>query len=143
MALRIGGPKRQIPPAAEPMEEQLIAAAEEPMPEEDLMAELPPTLEEEAPMLEEEAPEMGVVDQLTAGYLGPEHGPFTCSNCVYFQDGGACQIVAGQIDPNGCCNLFTTMQDPEAMAEEPAMAEEEIPVEEPMPEVEESIDEGY
>jgi hypothetical protein len=128
MALRIGGPKKQIPPAAEPMEEQLIAAAEEPMPEEDLMAELPPTLEEEAPMLEEEA---------------PEHGPFTCSNCVYFQDGGACQIVAGQIDPNGCCNLFTTMQDPEAMAEEPAMAEEEIPVEEPMPEVEESIDEGY
>ena len=43
-----------------------------------------------------------------AGYLGPEHGPFMCSNCVYFEDPRSCHIVSGDIDPNGCCNLIVS-----------------------------------
>lgn len=41
----------------------------------------------------------------TVDYMGPEHGPFRCGRCVHFR-AGACELVAGQIDPNGCCNLF-------------------------------------
>lgn len=46
------------------------------------------------------------VGQTTAGYLGPEAGPFACGNCFHFDGKGACAIVQGAIDPSGCCNLF-------------------------------------
>lgn len=51
----------------------------------------------------------GEVDKDTAGYLGPEDGPFMCKNCTYYgrQADNTCAIVAGHIDPEGCCNLFT------------------------------------
>jgi hypothetical protein len=49
-----------------------------------------------------------------AGYATPENGPFECGNCVHFDGKSACdnpQVqqdpeVQGQVDPEGCCNLF-------------------------------------
>lgn len=38
--------------------------------------------------------------------MGPEQGPFECERCLHWQDPNACQIVSGDIDPHGCCNLF-------------------------------------
>ena len=142
MALRIGGGKKMEAPVEEPMAEEQVPMEEEVMPE-DLLSELPETLEEE-PMLEEQAP-AGQVDMVTAGYLGPEEGPFVCGNCVFYGD-HSCQIVAGEIDPEGCCNLFTSASagmEEEMPMEEP-MVEEEIPVEEAVePEMEEASQEGY
>jgi hypothetical protein len=144
MALRIGGGKA-LPMAEEPMVEQ-EAPVEEPMPvEEDLMAELPEALEEEPAV--EEPMSTGHVDMLTAGYLGPEDGPFICGNCTFFNGPNSCQIVAGDIDPEGCCNLFTNANAGAAEQEEMPMDEpmpEEAPVEEAVePEVEEASEEGY
>jgi hypothetical protein len=42
----------------------------------------------------------------TSGYMGPDKGPFECGNCVHFMAPGSCQIVAGDIEEDGCCNLF-------------------------------------
>jgi hypothetical protein len=50
------------------------------------------------------------------GYCGPEDGPFECENCTYYQDPGQCsnpQVqrdpqVRGKVDPEGCCNLFSS-----------------------------------
>lgn len=49
------------------------------------------------------------VDAQTAGYEGPDQGPFQCGNCKFYgEDGpGTCALVAGVIDQEGCCNLFT------------------------------------
>lgn len=72
----------------------------------------------------------GQVDPATAGYRGPEQGPFMCSNCSYWEGspegGGQCSIVSGAIDPNGICNLFTTLasQDQEQAPEEGAQPPE-------------------
>jgi hypothetical protein len=49
-----------------------------------------------------------------SGYAGPENGPFECGNCVHFQAPGTCnnpQVasdpeVNGQVEAEGCCNLF-------------------------------------
>ena len=46
------------------------------------------------------------VDPTIAGYLGPEDGPFQCARCIHFDGQGSCNVVAGPIDPEGCCNLF-------------------------------------
>lgn len=41
-------------------------------------------------------------------YLSPDQGPFMCDHCKYFEAGQrACHIVEGDIDPHGCCNLYT------------------------------------
>lgn len=45
--------------------------------------------------------------QQIAGYMGPENGPFECGNCTHFQGPSSCDLVAGKIDEDGCCNLFT------------------------------------
>ena len=45
-------------------------------------------------------------DDPQANYFSPDQGPFKCSHCEYFIVGGACEKVEGQIDPDGCCNLF-------------------------------------
>lgn len=45
------------------------------------------------------------MDQDSAGYLGPDSGPFRCGNCLNFRD-GLCTKVSGDIDADGCCNLF-------------------------------------
>lgn len=40
-------------------------------------------------------------------YMGPECGPFRCSNCEYFvADGQPCKKVADPIAAGGCCNKF-------------------------------------
>lgn len=49
--------------------------------------------------------------QEISGYLGPESGPFACGNCIHFEDPGSCGLVAGAIDPQGCCNLFESGND--------------------------------
>lgn len=50
----------------------------------------------------------GQVDPNIAGYMGPDQGPFMCANCVHFQAPNACEIISGQVDHLGCCNLFTS-----------------------------------
>lgn len=47
------------------------------------------------------------VDPMVAGYKTPDIGPFICGNCYHFDGESSCQIVSGQIDPEGVCNLFT------------------------------------
>lgn len=59
-----------------------------------------------------------------AGYLGGENGPFECQACYHFAD-GRCDIVLGEIDPKGICNLFTPLE--QETAEEPTVTVEEMP----------------
>jgi len=138
MALRIGGGKPAMPSISEallPEDEEALPIEEmapEAMPEEDLMAELPESLDEE-PMAEGG----GEVDPLIAGYKGPENGPFACGNCVYFGRHGenTCAIVSGPIDAEGICNMFTSAAGAEAgMPEEEAPLPEEEITPEPAPE---------
>lgn len=94
MALRIGGAR----PAPQVEEEEV----------DDLPVEEIP---EEVPVEEEPEPDGdeglgGSVEQSTAGYLGPEHGPFMCGNCMHYLGAGKCDVVSGEIDEQGCCNLF-------------------------------------
>ncbi len=50
-----------------------------------------------------------------SGYATPDNGPFECENCIHFQPPNACdnpQVVSdpevnGQVEPEGCCNLFS------------------------------------
>jgi len=44
----------------------------------------------------------------TVLYMGSESGPFECQNCEYFKAPSSCELVAGNIDPKGCCSLFET-----------------------------------
>jgi HK97 family phage major capsid protein/HK97 family phage prohead protease len=57
----------------------------------------------------------GQYDQTTGAngshYAPADKNPFkaeglVCSNCVFFEGGQACEIVAGQIDPNAVCKLW-------------------------------------
>src|SRR6266850_7762166 len=41
-------------------------------------------------------------------YMQPDQGPFKCGNCSHFQDPNSCEIVSGNIEPEGCCNLFAS-----------------------------------
>jgi hypothetical protein len=49
-----------------------------------------------------------------SGYATPDNGPFECGNCVHFQAPNTCdnpQVVSdpevgGQVEAEGCCNLF-------------------------------------
>lgn len=59
-----------------------------------------------------------LVDPTIVHYMTPDMGPFACSNCEHFgEDGASCNIVAGPIDPQGICNLFTPPQGGEAPPE--------------------------
>ncbi len=49
--------------------------------------------------------------KVISGYLPPEKGPFECENCIYFKLPQSCQLVAGSIDPEGCCNLYTAKKE--------------------------------
>jgi hypothetical protein len=58
----------------------------------------------------------GTVDPAVARYLGPES---RCAGCIHFMDPGSCEIVAGPIDPQGVCVLWT----PDQMLEEASLTE--------------------
>lgn len=82
--------------------------AAEPVPE-----EAPPTEDmapepEAAPM----QPQGGVdkLDQSTVAYKTPDQGPFQCDNCLYFQQPNACDMVDGEIHPQGYCNIFVKIE---------------------------------
>lgn len=49
--------------------------------------------------------------QAISGYLGPESGPFACKFCKHFEDPNSCGLVAGNIDPDACCNLYEQSAD--------------------------------
>lgn len=40
-------------------------------------------------------------------YMGPSEAPFKCGHCEYFEAPSSCEKVAGKIDANGCCNLYS------------------------------------
>jgi hypothetical protein len=42
-------------------------------------------------------------------YQGPENGPFMCGHCEYFVQPQSCSKVSGVIDPKGCCNLYSSI----------------------------------
>lgn len=42
-------------------------------------------------------------------YMYGDKGPFLCAHCRYFIKPSACAKVAGRIDPQGCCNLYETI----------------------------------
>jgi hypothetical protein len=53
---------------------------------------------------------MDKVPQPNAGYMGPENGPFKCGNCDFFDPTDSdCHVVAGKVDAEGCCNMFTKL----------------------------------
>lgn len=59
----------------------------------------------------------GQVSPEVARYLGPDA---ICQNCIHFLEPNTCEIVAGQIEPQGRCSLF------EADAMEDGMPETEL-----------------
>lgn len=81
-----------------------------------------------------------VIPKALVVYMTGDMGPFKCSNCCYFNEPGSCSVVEGDIDPEGCCNMYCPpegahsapsdeeMMEPEDNPEEEA-AEEEPPVE--------------
>jgi hypothetical protein len=50
-----------------------------------------------------------------SGYATPDNGPFECGNCIHFDGTNKCdnpQVVSdpevnGQVEAEGCCNLFS------------------------------------
>jgi len=56
--------------------------------------------------------------KVVSGYLPPEKGPFECEHCIYFKSPHSCQLVAGSIDPEGCCNLYTPKDESKEDTEE-------------------------
>lgn len=62
-------------------------------------------------------------------YMSGKYGPFECANCCFFSAPDTCSVVAGSIDPLGCCNLYCppNHDEPEDDLEavEPAPVEEE------------------
>lgn len=67
-----------------------------------------------------------------SGYAGPEFGPFECENCTHFSAPTRCnhpQVindpeVQGQVEAEGCCNLFQSAHN-ETQEEEHHESEEQ------------------
>ncbi|NDE18657.1 hypothetical protein EBZ80_27515 [bacterium] len=85
--------------------------------------------QEQADDLAELAVEFGKFDQTTgangAHYAPASANPFKaqglmCSNCVFYDELGGCQIVSGVIEPEAVCKLWiipeTTILEAEAQA---------------------------
>jgi len=71
----------------------------------------------------------GQVSPEVARYLGPDA---ICQNCIHFLEPNTCEIVAGQIEPNGRCSLFEADAMEEGMPEtEMALDMQEQPTEIP------------
>lgn len=102
--LRIAAPQAPPPPAAAP---DPTAAVAPPTPDAPPPAD--PTSPDDNDGDESQLPMAGhKVPQIAAGYLGAEYGPFACKNCVFFENPGSCSIVDGTIDPDACCNNYTS-----------------------------------
>ena len=114
MALRIAGDRPPVPPIDPEVPEAPVAP------------EIPP---EAGPELDLGVEPEVKVDPMIAGYKSPDQGPFKCGNCNFFLEEGACQIVAGQIDPEGICNNFSAL---DLGGESEALNEPEVPVEVPL-----------
>jgi len=42
----------------------------------------------------------------TVLYMSGNESPFRCGHCEYYVTPRACRLVAGDIDPDGCCSLY-------------------------------------
>lgn len=106
--LRIGMPQGGQPPA--PMPAGPAGAA----------PQLPPNMEDQS-QTQKPSPNMvsdhesDRTSQQIAGYMGPDQGPFECEHCIHWVDPDSCTLVAGKLDPHGCCNLF--QKDPNKPSE--------------------------
>lgn len=76
--------------------------------------------------------EYGVFDQSTgadgAHYASADKNPFKeegmiCANCVFYQGGGGCEIVSGDIEPNAICKLWII---PEKLMVKPSDSVEKV-----------------
>lgn len=139
MALRIAGAKRPL--VEDPTQVDTLDHESTETPQDE--ATESPDMEMQEQMMGEDQdqnPEEGggIVDPNIAGYQGPENGPFKCGNCMYFSQDqpNTCHIVAGAIEAEGCCNLFTAAgsgmqgptdeeQGPEEPTETPDMEDQE------------------
>lgn len=57
----------------------------------------------------DETPELSppvVIPKALVVYMTGDMGPFKCSNCCYFSNPNGCSVVEGEIDPEGCCNMY-------------------------------------
>lgn len=68
----------------------------------------------EKPVIGEPATEIKLIDPSLVSYRGPEA---RCQYCQHFED-GACDLVDGQIDPEGTCVLFESDGSGEPSIEE-------------------------
>jgi hypothetical protein len=59
-----------------------------------------------------EGDQSGLLDQSDPKvvYMTGDQGPFKCGHCSYYVDPNACQKVSGDIDPEGCCNLYESVE---------------------------------
>ena len=56
--------------------------------------------------LQDAEPEQHQMSKAAVVYMDGDQGPFRCDHCEYWKNPNSCEIVAGYIDPAGCCNLF-------------------------------------
>ena len=115
MAPKDGPPTKPIPEM--PMSPESMMGQEE-------ATDNPAVAAEGSPQDEMGQESPGSIDPSIAGYMGAEYGPFECQRCVHWLAPNACQVVAGNIDPQGCCNVFTPGQEQES-AESPEMESQE------------------
>ena len=114
MALRIGNPT----PTPPTMSQQEAIAEPAVMPMDEMM----------------QPSSGGLVSPEIARYLGPEA---VCATCIHFIDPGSCEIVSGEIDPQGRCCLHeaddsgidTETEEAADTLEAMPVAEDVVPVE--------------
>lgn len=112
-------PGKDAPPEPMPQDEAVSQPAEVPPPD---AAAKPEDGGDSPTALDDDEMGLPKLDQSVVVYMGPEQGPFQCSNCVYWEGPKTCHIVSGDLDPAGCCDLFTKGK-PSAKSEEPEPGE--------------------
>lgn len=137
MALRIAGPQQAAP-------EELGEDPTQDTPAEEQAEETPEMQEEDVEQLDESTDSDGNLSPVTAGYMGPEDGPFMCKNCIYFahKAPNTCHIVAGHIEAEGCCNLYTPKEE-ETQPEDVGAPATEVTPDESQEPVDDTSPEGY
>lgn len=98
----------------QPMEDPMSMGAAAGMPEQMGEPEMMPEEMAAAEPIKEmgnDGMAMGMVAPEAAKYMGPE---MRCESCVHYMEPGSCEVVAGKIDPQGVCMIFTPdTQNPE------------------------------